>query len=44
MEIVCQKIYVSNELTKDIDENRFIPFGPAIAVALLIVYLAVLLR
>ncbi|EGS1130237.1 prepilin peptidase [Salmonella bongori] len=43
-QLYVKKIYVSNELTKDIDENRFIPFGPAIAVALLIVYLAGLLR
>ncbi|EBS1326927.1 hypothetical protein CRQ31_05610 [Salmonella enterica subsp. enterica serovar Worthington] len=33
------KLYTPNELTQDVDENRFIPFGPAIAVAVLIVFL-----
>ncbi|EJG3352905.1 prepilin peptidase [Salmonella enterica] len=39
--LYTKKTYISNQLTQDIDEKKFIPFGPAIAVALLIVYLFV---
>lgn len=42
--LYIRKLYVPNELTQDIDEKKFIPFGPAIAVALLIVYLSVHIR
>ncbi|EAR5683942.1 prepilin peptidase [Salmonella enterica] len=37
--LYIKKMYMPNQLTQDIDEKKFIPFGPAIAVALLIVYL-----
>ncbi|ECB7874617.1 prepilin peptidase [Salmonella enterica] len=37
-----RKCYVPNELTRDIDETTYIPFAPAIAVGVFIVYLFVL--
>ncbi|WP_336285842.1 prepilin peptidase [Citrobacter arsenatis] len=38
--IYVKNFFVSNELTFGVDENRFVPFGPAIGVAFFVVYLA----
>lgn len=37
--LYIKRFYLKNELNKEVDEKRFIPFGPAIAIALLIIYL-----
>ncbi|EDZ3529583.1 hypothetical protein GOG27_06360 [Salmonella enterica subsp. arizonae] len=41
--LYVKNIYKPNRLTEDIDEKRFIPFGPAIAIATLIIFLVDLL-
>lgn len=42
--LYVRKYYVPNKLTREIDANKYIPFGPAISIAVFIVYLVVLLK
>lgn len=39
-----RKLYTPNDLTLDIDEKKFIPFGPAISISVFIVYLVLILK